>query len=283
MKTIMITGASGLVGSHLVAKAKSEGMNVVAVTRKNYGDLTEIHLPFPNADYIVHAAGYGQPARYMADPIKTIKLNTTVTTELFERLNPGGKFLFVSSAEVYSGLYNTPFKEDFIGGTNTDHPRACYIEGKRCGEAITLIRGGKVARLALAYGPGTKSGDRRVIEDFISQGLDGAIRPIDSGRAHRTYCYVTDAVEMMWDILMYGKESVYNVGGDSGITIRALANKIGKMMKVPVKFPNESRGLIGAPSDVCVSISRYENEFGKRDFVPLDEGLARTIAWRRKI
>lgn len=296
-ETIMITGASGLIGTHLVKKARDSGMNVIAVMQQeplvgyrdveyHFMDLTRYDMCsiLPKADCIIHAAGYGQPSKYMADPIKTIKLNAFVTSQLFDHLRPCGKFLFVSTSEVYSGLVNTLCKESQIGTTNTDHPRACYVEGKRCGEAITLINGGKVVRLCLTYGPGTKRDDGRAMNQFIHKALvDKEIKLLDDGSAIRTYCYVLDAIEMIWNVLMHGKESIYNVGSKSKTTILEMAKVIGRRMKVPVVLPLEPHGLPGSPSDVCVDISRYENEFGKKEFISLDEGLKQTIKYQEEL
>jgi UDP-glucuronate decarboxylase len=286
MKTMMILGASGLIGSQLVEKARCEGMRVIAVSRENFGDLTDIGTleNLPMADYIIHAAGYGQPSKYMANPISTIKLSAMVTMQLFEHLWPDGRFLFISTSEVYSGLTNTLCKESQIGTTNTDHPRACYIEGKRCAEAITLINKGKVVRLCLTYGPGTKKNDGRAMNQFIYKALfNKEIKLIDDGSAVRTYCYISDAIEMIWRVFMEGRELIYNVGSKSKTTILDMAKKIGLYMNVPVILPSESHGLIGSPSDVCVDITRYENEFGKKDFISLDEGLKRTIEYQKEL
>ena len=272
MKTIMITGASGLIGSHLVTKAKMEGMRVIAVTQEKYGDLTETSSwLLPRADYIIHAAGYAQPSKYTQVPIKTIMLNTVVTMNLFKNLNPGGRFLFLSSAAVCG---------DYAYG----HPRACYIEGKRCGEIITRALGGRVARVSLAYGPGTKRGDTRVMNQFIEQAITkGKIVPHNLGTAERTYCYISDTVKMLWNILLRGKNDLYNVGGVSHVTINELAQKIGRYMNVPVIFPAHDTEPPGAPADECLDIYQYVNEFGKENFVSLDEGLARTIEYQKEL
>ena len=113
-------------------------------------------------------------AEFMQNPVKTLQLNTSTTLLLFEKLLPGGKFLFISTSELYSGLSHPPFTEQQIGTTNTTHPRACYIEGKRCGEAIVnAFReqgvNAKSARLALAYGPGTEAKRYACIEFVYSK------------------------------------------------------------------------------------------------------------------
>jgi len=308
----MITGVSGLVGCYFLAclmhysKIIRSSIRVVAVMRSepypylkemlNYvgadvfiGDLTKYDFckKLPRADYIIHAAGYGQPGRFMEDPVKTIQINTSTVLSLFEKLSEKGKFLFISSSEVYSGLTSSNHKESEIGTTNTTHPRSCYIEAKRCGEAICnayRLNGvnANSARLALAYGPGTRSGDLRVINSFIQKGLNGRIVLRDQGEAKRTYCYISDGVEIMLNILLKGQQPVYNVGGISRTTIRDMANKIGEYLNVPVIFPiNSSNAVKGAPDDVSLDMTRAKNEFGKEEYVSFDEGLVRTIEWQK--
>ena len=312
-KTVLIAGASGLIGVYFLASLKKLScimpgtFKVIAVMQKepssylmeflNFngasvfcGDLTnyEFCQILPKADYIIHSAGYGQPGRFMEDRIKTLQINTLTTFSLFEKLSPQGKFLFISTSEVYSGLANPPYIESEIGITNTTHPRSCYIEAKRCGEAICnayRARGinAKSARLALAYGPGTKKGDLRVINSFIEKAINGKIMMLDEGRAKRTYCYVSDAIEIMWNILLFGKEPIYNVGGVSRTTVADLALLIGKYMSVPVIFPTHSENMVGAPDDVYLDISKVANEFHKTEYVSFKEGLERTIEWQKAL
>jgi len=312
-KSILITGASGLLGTHYISclrqlqladSAKMKIYAVIASEPESYfkklcdfsgmeiiqQDLThpEFQNNLPEADVIIHAAGYGQPGRFMAFPIKTLHLNTSATFSLFQKLKPGGKFLFVGTSEVYVGLNAEKYSENQIGHTNTDHPRACYIEAKRCGEAIchSFRKSGvdaKIARLALAYGPGTRPGDQRVLHSLIEKGLQGRIDLLDQGLANRTYGYVSDAMELMWKMMLEGREAVYNVGGISRTSIRELALKIGELMHVPVVFPQEAHGLKDAPADVQLDLARSRAEFKKDEFVSLEEGLSRTIQWQRAI
>ena len=312
-KSILITGASGLLGTYFLAtlcmlyKRGVTPSLIVAVTNSDSNYLIkeyEDSLPilkavqadlssaatidgFGSFDFIIHAAGYGQPNRFMKDQIKTIQLNTTATLALFNVLNSNGRFLFLSSSEVYNGLNNPPFNESQIGTTNTTNFRSSYIEGKRCGEAICHAQrsngiSASSARLALAYGPGTKAGDSRVINSFIERALkESEIKLLDHGSAMRTYCYVADAVEILWQILLHGTESLYNVGGKSRVTIAELARQIGAYVNVPVRFPEQSQELQGAPSDVFLDMTRVQTEFNKVAYISLQDGLSRTIAWQK--
>src|SRR3989338_7976817 len=310
-KTLVVTGASGLVGTYFLAtlrelRGKGIAINVFAVVQNNFpeylsyfgehihfiqGDLTSEKLlkSLPEADYIIHAAGYGQPGKFLENPVKTIALNTTCTIGLFQKLKKSGKFLFLSTSEVYSGLQNPPYSESQIGATTTTHPRACYIEAKRCGEAIVNAyreRGlkGKSARLSLAYGPGTKMGDKRAINSFIEKALRGKLELLDQGDAKRTYFYISDAVEILWKVILFGNEPIYNVGGMGSTTIADLANKIGKTLNVPVIFPKVTKSErmgAGAPQDVRLDMTKVKNEFKKTEYISLGEGLARTIEWQK--
>ena len=98
----------------------------------------------------------------------------------------------------------------------------------------------------------------------------------------RTYLYVTDAVEIIFKILFQGKEGVYNVGGRSRTSIMELAKSIGIITGIPVDAqPTENAGVIGAPDDVYLDMNRVEKEFGKTAYVPLQEGLMKTIEWQK--
>ena len=310
-KRIVLTGASGLIGVNflaclqLLSKRFNDDFSVTALMQTapcsyvkslcDYsgckimrGDLTDSSFckTLPGADYIIHAAGYAQPGRFMQNPVKTLQLNTSTVYALFNKLSAHGKFLFISSSEVYSGLAAPPFFETQTGTTGPSHARACYIEGKRCGEAIVnayRTRGiqAKSARLSLVYGPGTRPGDTRALNAFIQKALSGSITMLDQGNARRMYCYAADSVEILWKILLFGQRSVYNVGGNSATTIGQLADKIGKYLHVPVIYPERPAPLSGAPDDVVLDMSAVRDEFGKTDYVPLDTGLHKTIEWQK--
>ena len=216
-------------------------------------------------------------------------MNTNVTDGLLRKLRNNGKFLFLSSSEIYSGSPKSPYTEECIGQTTPLHTRAPYIEGKRCGETICNIYRNlgfdvKSARLALAYGPGVKKLDKRVLNEFIQKGLRGEIELKDFGNATRAYCYVSDAIELLWNILLSGTKPVYNVGGIEKKTIAEIAEIIGEKLKVPVTYPKEQLVIdIGAPEEVCLDLTLTEKEFGKRTYVPFDDGIQRTIDWHKTL
>jgi len=307
-KKILITGASGLIGLYFVSclkrLQKEYNLNVWIWIKNDIDDnfkyffdfschiikedITNINVfeKLEAFDVIIHSAGYAQPGLFLDNKIKTIQINTTSTIELIKKLNTGGKFLFVSSSEVYNGLDKMEIDEEQIGITNTDNPRACYIESKKCGETICNSFDNeniKIARLSLAYGPATKRGDRRVLHSIIDKAINNdKIELLDNGQSIRTYCYITDVIEMMWNILLYGKSKTYNIGGKSKITILELSKLVGNYFYKEVVLPKISYELAGSPKIVNINIDKYINEFGKTDFICIDKGLKNTIEWQIK-
>ena len=308
-KKILITGASGMVGFYLaqcVGKLQNEYNIDIHLSYKNsipkylkkyYNflyteireDITSINLPPKSFDIIIHSSGYAQPMKFLSDSLTTIKINTHATINLLDALKPEGKFLFVSTSEVYSGNDSFNIDESQIGTTTPSHNRACYIESKRCGETIchsyiTSEYDIKIARLSLAYGPFTKLGDLRVLNSIIDKGLNNdTIELMDDGSALRTYCYITDVVEMFWNILLNGKEITYNVSGFSNISIKELAENIGSKLNKKVITPTSLNGLTGSPKIVNISSEKYINEFNKQNFVDMEHGMENVIEWMKYI
>lgn len=318
-KRVLLTGCTGLIGIHLLAtlQAIRETHNIeiyCLVSKKPdnmfkdlfkncfvvEGDLTEnksidflLDIFAENqygVDFIIHAAGYGQPRKFMDNKIDTILLNTNTIINLFKILEPGGTFLYCSTSEIYSGIEEENITEDRIGTTSPDHPRSCYIESKRCGEAILQAYSEKgynvkIARISLAYGPGTKVNDDRVLNNFIQKAIQqNTINMLDAGKSIRTYCYVTDTTEMLFNILLFGKSDVYNVSGESKVYIYELANMIGEKINCTVNIPNDDLNQMrGNPKVVNLSLNKYFQEFGNKKFISLNEGLDNAIAWQKQL
>ena len=282
MSKLLITGAFGLVGSNICKVLERDYPHIEIAKVK----CDELYVG-GEFDYLIFCAGYGQPQKFTQDKLGTILLNTRSLDYFCEKVKQGGTILYVSTSEVYSGA-KPPHKETDIGTTTPQHPRACYIEGKRCGEAICMAYSEqgydvKIARLALAYGPGTKKGDTRVLNQLIEQALvNKKIQLLDAGHASRTYCYVDDVAELMLRILFTGQSTVYNVGGDSTVSIKGLAEMIQEITKCESVTYGTSKGLIDAPPDVKLNMTKTLSEFPLK-FTPLMEGLTRTIEYQKQL
>lgn len=310
-KKVLITGSSGLIGTYILAYMASlikTGIPLevyaqtfseppphmleliscgkIKVLQIDLSNINE-YKRLPEADVIIHSAGYAQPMLFMSNPIATMQINISATIALLQRLRPNGSFIFISSSEVYCGLTESNFHEEHIGTTTPYHPRSSYIEGKKSGEAAcNAFRSQGVraisARLGDVYGPGTRKHDKRALNSFIEKALfNQKIDLLDSGTAMRTYCYIADALELLIKILFYGKQAVYNVGGHSYTSIAELAKMIGEITNVPVVFPSNEIQVAGSPEVLQLDLRRTEKEFSKTQYVGLEDGLRATIEWQR--
>ena len=301
-KTVLVTGATGLLGTHFLATLallREQGMKVKTfgvyhsepadytkeIANRGYITLMSGDYRILDADVVLHLGGYAQPVRFTANPAETIRVNTTVTQRLLDCLRLDGKFLFVSSSEVYSGLSGY-VNESQIGTTGPDHPRSGYIEGKRCGEAIVNAYrkagvSAKSARLGWTYGPGTRNSDARAMSGIIRQALTENVIDLSyPGKEFRSFCYVSDAVEMLWNACLHGKEPVYNVSGPYVASIYEIAKEIAFQTGVTFYGPLEGDEMAGS-AQVQMNIYKICREFRKVDYVGVQEGLANTIAWNR--
>ncbi|OPX42406.1 dTDP-glucose 4,6-dehydratase [Ruminiclostridium hungatei] len=320
-KTVLITGANGLIGTYLIYMLHfanmetNAGIDIEAVSRglpnKALSELFEkrykfhsvdLNTPgilglFQKADYIVHGATYAQPGKFLRNYLDTIHLNTLVTELLLKKARAdNAAFLFMSSSEIYGepDEENIPTPEEFPGLCSTVNIRAIYSEAKRMGETLCYAYrdyegvNAKIARISMTYGPGVTANDERVLAQFIRQALaTREITMLDSGSKIRTFCYIADCALMLMNILVYGTELVYNVGGKESISIRQLAEEIcaitGSRLSAENFLQTNAEKVKISPQHVELDITKICAEFGLHDFKPVSEGLRRTIEWNSTV
>ena len=139
----------------------------------------------------------------------------------------------------------------------------------------------KSARVSLCYGPGHVMEDTRVMSELTLKGIENeTINLFDDGSAFRKYQHISDCCIMMINILLNGKEEVYNVGGKEEITIYDMAKIIGdKFSKEVIRGEVNNDVATSAPKKVSISLDRYENEFGEFEFVPFANGMENYLDW----
>lgn len=318
-KTVYIVGANGLIGTyfvylfHLANITQNAQIHIVGLSRHPPCDklrdifnnrytfypvdlaaATDRNFP-QKADYIIHGATYAQPGKFLKNYADTIHLNTTATERLLQKAKKdGARLLFLSSSEIYGNpdKANIPTPETYPGLCSPVGVRAIYSESKRMGETLCFAYRNfesvdvKIARISMAYGPGVRLDDERVLAQFLNQALRGKkITMLDDGSKVRTFCYIADSILMLLHILLYGKDFVYNVGGGDTITIRKLAEEIcsftGSTLTVEPSPLPPARNIRVSPKLVELDVQKVRTEFHLPPFKPFREGLARTIAWNK--
>ena len=256
MKTILITGAAGFLGSHLCDRFINEGFFVIGmdnfitgdqkniahlISNKNFQfiehDVTEFVSIEGELDYILHFASPASPIDYLKIPIQTLKVGSLGTHNLLGLARvKKARILIASTSEVYGDPLVHPQTEEYYGNVNTIGPRGVYDEAKRFQESITMAYHTfhgvetRIVRIFNTYGPRMRLNDGRVIPAFIGQALRGEDLTIfGEGNQTRSFCYVDDQVEGIYRLLHSDYTLPVNIGNPDEITIKDFAQEIIKL------------------------------------------------------
>lgn len=306
MKTILVCGGAGFIGSNLCSRLIAKGERVICVDNFSTGnaanlkelvsslfssvshDITEPLKIEEDIDEIYNLASIASPQHYLKDPIHTLKTNVIGSLNLLElACENDAKILQASTSEVYGDPLEHPQKETYKGNVNPIGVRACYDEGKRAAESLffdynrmhgTRI---KVVRIFNTYGPNMNPYDGRVVSNFIIQSLKGEdITIYGDGRQTRSFCYIDDLVDGLYEMMNSREDFLgpVNIGNPEEISILELAQKI-------IQMTDSESELIFCPlpSDDPVQrkpdIRLAKDELGWEPKIKLEEGLEKTIAY----
>ena len=307
-KKILITGASGIIGINLLfffnklniekkIKVKIDAtyntsiFNFVLDYFKNDKKIRFIKIDLTNNkikkekkyDLIFHCAGYGQPAKFLKFKSSIYKLNSNVIIDLKNNIKKNGKFIYLSSTEIYSGN-EKKCSEESIGYTDANHPRSSYIDSKRFGESyvVNCIDNFLIFRACLIYGPGTKINDERVLNEVILRAIRNKEIDVYGGLSQfRSNLFVTDAVLMMVKSLSRTKNQIYNLNNHTMNTLGNIFSMISKL--VNKKLVNHKSKILGSPKIIKISNSKILKTTKYKILVNIREGLLKTISWYRHL
>ncbi len=307
MKTVLVTGGAGFIGSHLVEKLLDSNAIVLCLDNFFTGSKRNV-LPFmgnPNfelirhdvvspilleVDQIYHLACPASPVHYQNNPIKTLKtsvLGTLNMLGLAKRVK--ARILLASTSEVYGDPEVHPQLETYHGNVNPVGPRACYDEGKRAAE--TLMVGYRdyngvnvaIARIFNTYGPRMLPNDGRVVSNFICQALkEEELTIYGDGTQTRSFCYVSDMVDGLMRLMASPEVSPVNLGNPHEVTIAELARGILNMI------PESSSQIVykplpqDDPTRRRPDITRAQQILNWHPTVSLNTGLQATVEYFRR-
>lgn len=251
----LVLGGDGLIGAALVEALRARGRAVTSLDLKGGCDLRNAgDAPFAEHDRVWFLAWDTGGAKYIEARDRQHEQymnNCALSARVFDALARTGRpFLYTTSQ--LSGLPNA------------------YGVTKLLAENWTRQLGGRVARLWNTYGwerPDVKS---HVITDLVLSGLtEGRVKTLTDGVERRRFIYKTDCVEALVT-LFDGERPTADIAGPEWLTIRRVAEEVGRQLNVEIEF-GEAKG-----SEILVEPENALPGWSPR--VPFGEGIARVIA-----
>jgi dTDP-glucose 4,6-dehydratase len=304
---VVVTGASGFLGSHLCDALIARGDEVVGIdnlSTSTFDNLasacTSGNFTFIEADAcdplgvrgrvdaVAHLASPASPPEYLRMPIETLRVGSRGTESAISlALENNARFLLASTSEVYGDPLVHPQPESYWGNVNSVGPRSVYDEAKRFAEAMTVAHSSAsglnagIVRIFNTYGPRLRAGDGRVVSNFIRQALTGdPLTVYGEGGQTRSFCYVDDLIAALVRMLDTSHLGPINIGNPNEVTVLELAEKVLALSgsssgiehrALPTDDPTRRRPII----ELAIDLLDWKPS------VDLEDGLTRTIEWIR--
>lgn len=304
---VLVTGAAGFLGSHLVDALLSEGHSVVGVDNFLTGrqnnlehlgseprfefmeqDITEPFDP-GNVEMVFNMASPASPIDYTVHGVETLLVGSLGTRNALDIARKyHASFLHCSTSECYGDPLVHPQPESYWGNVNPIGPRSVYDESKRFSEALIMAYhryhglDTRLVRIFNTYGPRLQLNDGRVISNFLRQALcDEDLTVYGNGSQTRSFCYVSDQIEGLLRLMRSREIEPVNIGNPEEFTILECAKQVlkatgskGKIVFRPL--PQDD------PRQRCPDITRARTILGWEPKIKLAEGLQLSIPWFRK-
>jgi len=315
-KSILITGATGLIGTFLIDLLMyrnfkyNDNITIYALARNKEKALirfkeyftspffefipkdikTSFELDIP-IDYIINGASNVHPIAYATEPINTILTSVLGTRSIldFATSHNVKRTLYISSSEVYGENRGDveAFKEDYCGYLDCNTLRACYSEGKRTAEALcqAYIKEKNVdiviARACRVYGPTMGDDDSKVIAQFFRNAVNKENIVLKSkGNQLYSYCYVADICSALLFMLFNGKNGeAYNISDNDGnLSLLEIAHILSeyKRKKVVFETPSSVESAGYSKATKAILDSSKLRELGWKPMYALKDGIIKT-------
>ncbi len=311
MKTSLVTGGAGFIGSHLVDALLSAGHKVICVDNlltgseanfqeakknPNFSFINHDIIQSPpdvsgDVDFVFHLASPASPVDFkkLAEEIALVNSVGSINMLKFAK-EKGAGYLEASTSEVYGDPKEHPQKETYWGNVNPNGIRSCYDESKRFAEAMTMVYlrkyglDARIVRIFNTYGPRMRKDDGRVVSNFINQSLSGTPLTIyGDGTQTRSFCFVSDLVDGLTKAMFtdHTKGVVFNLGNPEEYKVNELAEKIKTLTasSSPIEhgeLPEDD------PTQRKPDITKAKTILGWEPKVSVDEGLGKTIAYYKQ-
>ncbi len=317
-KKILITGGAGFIGSHLVEHFLTQGDSVICVDNfisgsrdnlSNYQDnpnfrLIEHDCSLPlnenieGLDAIFHFAtpaspNPSSPVSYMAHPVETMMVTSQGTKHMLDLARANNcQIILASTSEVYGDPLVHPQPEDYRGNVSSTGVRACYDEGKRFMEALSMVYyreygvKAKIIRIFNTYGPRMRLDDGRFTINLVAAYLNKTPFRLHGDMDHitRSFCYIDDLVSGIAKV--YATEqaigTVINLGNPTEYSLREALDIFesviaSKLDTIQVEVQSDD------PKKRQPDITRAKEILGWEPSVDFKTGIKKTLEYYQSI
>lgn len=309
---VLVTGAAGFIGSHLVERLLKEGFFVFGVDNfdilydaeikiknllnfvnndnfafssldiREFNALEEVFKKY-DFDVVIHLAARAGVRRSIQEPEIYEDINVRGTLNILD-LSKKYKiknFIFASSSSVYGNESSVPFKEDF----SADKPISPYAATKRTGELLCYTYNNlyklpvTCLRFFTVYGP--RQRPTMAIYKFVNMIKDGkTIELFGDGTSSRDYTYVSDIVDgIVLSVKKVFDYEIINLGSGNPISLTELIEIIEKVMgkKANIKKIPMQEGDVNT---TFADISKAKKLLGYKPKVTIEEGIKKFVNWK---
>lgn len=305
MRTSVVLGAAGFIGSHLCDALLASNYSVIAVDDFSSGRMNNIeHLLSRNdfnfieqdicnpisitgeVDLVFNFASLASPPRYLKQPIHTLRTGSVGVENAIElAIAKDARLVHASTSEVYGDPLQHPQSESYWGNVNPIGERSCYDEAKRFAESLCMAYSKTeslnvgIVRIFNTYGPRLDPYDGRVVSNFVNQALLGVdVSIYGDGTQTRSFCYISDLVRGIMAMANSNLTGPINLGNPKEFSMLELAQIVIEKTKsssaiVFQKLPSDD------PKMRCPDISLAEEALCWMPFINLEQGLDSLITW----
>lgn len=279
MKKVLVTGAGGFIGSHLVRHLVETGYDVTALVKYNanssWGWLDTFHhsvikdikvelgdvrdpeqmMKYKDMDIIFHlAALIGIPYSYIA-PRSYIDTNITGTLNILQACREKGALMIhTSTSEVYGTALRNTIDEDHPIQTQSPYSASkyaadCLVKSFSLSFDLPAV----IVRPFNTFGP--RQSLRAVIPTIISQAWKGSTIQLGDVDTERDFIFVDDTVEAFIKAAEKGKHGeIYNIGSGEKRTIKSIVKDVSKIIGKPLEIKSDTKRFRPPKSEVRVLI-----------------------------
>jgi nucleoside-diphosphate-sugar epimerase len=281
-KRILVTGATGFIGTHLTRALSASGYQVVPHSSR-FGDIAACELDFPDVGHVFHLAARTFVPESWKNPLSYYRVNLLGTVKVLEFCRAHNASLTFMSSYVYGRPVRLPISEnESLQPFNPYcHTKILAEDASRYYQAqfqvpVTIIRPFNI------YGPGQDP--RFLIPKILTQAINpasGSIMVADL-RPRRDFIFVSDLIELLIRTVFRREGGVFNAGSGSSLSVHDVIEMVNELLPAPKQIMAEGSSRPDEVYDVVADISRARQEFDWNPRTTFRDGLRETLEWTQE-